>query len=109
MSAYRQAGFEYDDEGDEIYCAHCGGSAEWMDCDQCDGGMSHHDCGEDSCPCLYPEDNVECEYCCGRGGWNVCLSSEEWCNTHPLEGRERVEHGEIEWFTFQSREASHAR
>jgi len=41
-----------DDEG----CSECGGT-----------GYSHHDCGEDSCCCLNPEDNVICDWCEGEG------------------------------------------
>lgn len=44
----------------------------WMDCWKCGGeGYSHHDCGEDCCACLYPEDNVRCDICEGKGGWMV--------------------------------------
>ncbi len=41
----------YDKEGEED-CLHCGGS-----------GFTHHDCGEDTCPCLEPENNVPCNVC----------------------------------------------
>ena len=42
-----------------IQCWDCGGS-----------GFSHHDCGEDTCCCLYPEDNVACDTCDGEGHWD---------------------------------------
>lgn len=42
---------------------------EWVDCYNCIDGYSHHDCGEDTCCCLHPEPNVECEICHGEGGW----------------------------------------
>ena len=43
---------------------------EWIDCWNCDGeGYSSHDCGEDTCCCLIPEDNVQCDVCRGKGGW----------------------------------------
>ena len=43
---------------------------EWIDCWNCGGeGYTHHDCGEDTCACLVPELNVECEVCEGEGGW----------------------------------------
>lgn len=46
-----------DDDGPErIDCWDCGGE-----------GVTHHDCGEDTCHCLNPEDNVTCETCGGRG------------------------------------------
>lgn len=43
---------------------------EWTDCWNCGGeGVTHHDCGEDTCACLNPEPNVTCEVCNGKGGW----------------------------------------
>jgi len=46
----------------------------WVRCDACGGeGVSGHDCGEDTCCCLYPEDNVTCDICDGQGGLNECL------------------------------------
>lgn len=43
---------------------------EWTDCWNCGGtGFIGHDCGEDTCCCLNPEDNVECDVCHGKGGW----------------------------------------
>ena len=41
---------------------------ERIDCWDCGGaGVTHHDCGEDCCACAYPEDNVLCETCGGKG------------------------------------------
>lgn len=50
---------------------------DWTECWQC-GGMkfSHHDCGEDTCCCLQPEDNVICDICHGNGGWTDDMESE---------------------------------
>lgn len=42
---------------------------EWVECWNCDEGYSGHDCGEDCCCCLDPEDNVICDICRGKGGW----------------------------------------
>lgn len=42
---------------------------EWVHCESCIDGFVGHDCGEDCCPCLYPEDNVKCQICDGEGGW----------------------------------------
>lgn len=43
---------------------------EWEPCDWCGGdGTSGHDCGEDTCCCLEPEENVTCHICDGKGGW----------------------------------------
>ena len=40
----------YDDDGPE--CPNCGGT-----------GYSSHDCGEDCCACVDPQDNVRCDWC----------------------------------------------
>lgn len=43
---------------------------EWIECENCGAsGFSGHDCGEDSCCCLRPEENDECTICRGEGGW----------------------------------------
>lgn len=45
---------------------------EWRECWNCGGeGVSHHDCGEDTCCCFMPEDNVQCDICGGNGGWHI--------------------------------------
>jgi hypothetical protein len=42
----------------------------WHTCWNCGGeGTSGHDCGEDSCCCLDPEDDQPCQICHGEGGW----------------------------------------
>ena len=55
-------------------CAECGNLTEWVDCYNCEDGYSHHDCGEDCCACAWPEDNVPCDICQGKGGWRACPS-----------------------------------
>lgn len=42
---------------------------DWVDCWNCIEGLTGHDCGEDTCCCLHPEDNVVCDICNGEGGW----------------------------------------
>lgn len=43
---------------------------EWIECNFCGGeGLIEHDCGEDTCCCIDPELNVECDTCEGNGGW----------------------------------------
>lgn len=37
-------------------CTNCGGS-----------GLDGHDCGEDTCCCLYPDENMICQECFGAG------------------------------------------
>lgn len=64
-------------------CEKCGNELDWRECWNCGGECySDHDCGEDTCCCLYPEDNVPCDICDGRGGWRACrlcyTGSEEW-------------------------------
>lgn len=49
-----------DDEGEWVTCFECGG-----DC------FVGHDCGEDTCCCLYPEENLPCQTCNADGGWYV--------------------------------------
>lgn len=45
----------------------------WEHCDNCEDGFSGHDCGEDTCCCLYPAENLVCGVCNGEGGWWRCL------------------------------------
>jgi hypothetical protein len=60
--------------GEDSACKYCGGSVDWHDCENCEDGYTDHDCGEDTCCCLNPENNVTCDVCDGEGGWYVCLS-----------------------------------
>lgn len=85
----------------DCQCARCGSSVDHQDCEECEDGFDGHDCGEDTCCCLRPEDNVTCQYCDGTGVWHRCLSSPEWCQANPLPGRENVERGAIEWYTVE--------
>jgi len=88
----------------EPQCARCGSSVHFDHCDSCGGeGIDPfgHDCGEDTCCCLDPEPNLSCGSCGGVGGWRRCLSGEEWCKAHPMNGRESVESGAIEWFMVE--------
>ena len=42
----------------------------WEDCWNCGGsGYVGHECGEDTCCCRFPEDNIICDVCNGRGGY----------------------------------------
>lgn len=82
----------------DCQCARCGSSLMTEHCGQCEDGYSDHDCGDDTCCCLYPVLNVPCDLCDGRGFWNVCLSSYEWCQANPLPGREQVPRSKPEWY-----------
>lgn len=84
----------------EVQCARCGSSVDTQHCGHCEDGFDGHDCGEDCCCCLHPEDNVPCQYCDGTGLWRRCMSSPEWCQANPMHGREGVERGRFEWYTI---------
>ena len=71
----------------EYQCGRCGSSLEFEECGNCDEGFVGHDCGEDSCCCADPEDNVACDICHGKGSFLRCISSKEWCEANPLPGR----------------------
>jgi hypothetical protein len=83
----------------DCQCGRCGSSVASESCHFCEDGFDGHECGEDCCCCLYPEENVPCQVCRGTGVWHDCMSSEAWCRANPLPGREGVERGAIEWFT----------
>ena len=54
---------------------------DWTECWNCFGYIfTHHDCGEDTCCCLEPEDNVLCDVCHGHGGWGISESEQENSN-----------------------------
>jgi hypothetical protein len=95
-STHIEDGIEWSEpvRGDEApywWCARCGSSCDWEDCENCVDGYSGHECGEDTCACRYPEDNVMCDWCYGTGGWWRCGSSREYCEANPLPGREHIE------------------
>lgn len=46
---------------------------ETIVCPQCNGtGRYGHDCGEDTCCCANPEENMFCGLCDGCGEINAC-------------------------------------
>lgn len=72
-----EANFFETAEGTEAQCKKCGGSVDWEECWDCGGeGVTHHDCGEDTCCCINPQDNVVCDTCNGEGGWYRCPTCE---------------------------------
>jgi hypothetical protein len=77
---------EYDiGDAEDPGCERCGSSTEVVECGDCGGeGVSHHDCGEDTCCCIDKSPNIECTTCDGAGFWTRCLASKEWCASHPL-------------------------
>lgn len=60
---------------DKELCERCGCcELVWQSCEQCGGdGVFGHDCGEDTCCCLDPEEDDPCEICDGEGGWMRCV------------------------------------
>jgi hypothetical protein len=55
-------------------CPRCG-CCEMVseECEQCEDGLAGHDCGEDCCCCEFPEPNLRCQFCNGRGYFLMCL------------------------------------
>lgn len=54
-------------------CKECATELDWEECWDCVGeGVTHHECGDDTCACLIPEDNVICQTCSGENGWYRC-------------------------------------
>lgn len=77
----------------DCQCARCGSSCDWMICESCSGD-THLFSGFDE----DEEWEEPCDVCEAKGGWWRCLSSPDWCETHPVPGRGDVERGGIEWF-----------
>lgn len=79
-------------------CKRCGSSMSWEECWQCGGdGYYGHDCGDDCCVCLHPEEDKPCQMCNEDGGYWRCVSTPEWCEKNPLKGNEKTERSEVEW------------
>lgn len=79
----------------ECQCARCGSSADWRECGECEDGYREEDFGDDV---VSDMDFVKCEFCEGHGGDYWCRSPKEWCEANPVDGREKIERGQIEWF-----------
>ncbi len=81
---------------DEEQCARCGSSVEWVSCWQCSGeGSLGSACIDDLChgeeECIHGDRAVlPCDICRGSGAFPHCISSPEWCEGHPLPGREQI-------------------
>jgi hypothetical protein len=82
----------------DCQCARCGSSVEGEHCGACeDGFVDRYE--ED--PLWYGHELYPCDECGGRGVFHRCCSSPEWCEAHPLPGREGVGRGRVEWFTIE--------
>ena len=93
------------DHAYEYRCGRCGSDGSFEDCEDCYGtGVSGHECGEDTCSCTDPEDNIICATCLGTGVFFNCLPTVKWCETHPLPGRENILSGTVEWVRMKKGE-----
>jgi hypothetical protein len=91
----------------DVQCARCGSTIVREDCAMCGGdGVDGHDCGEDCCMCVDPEDNIRCDFCRGEGSYWLCLSSFDHCQAHPMPGRENVNRSTVEWFSITAPEVA---
>lgn len=80
--------FSSDPNNQDCQCARCGSSCNFRDCWTCgSAGEVEEDCGDDAWP---ETDYVLCRSCGGTGGSWHCISGPEWCNAHPMEGRESI-------------------
>ena len=60
------------------YCAICGCMLEVESCWYCLGDQGFHECGEDTCACLDPDEVTEiCEECQGEGCYLVCPNARQ--------------------------------
>lgn len=94
-----KGGIEYFDCGDgqwDTQCARCGSSTTFVTCYNCGGDEEAlgSDCIDDLChggECMHGDSGfIPCGICRGEGGWERCLSGPDWCNAHPLPGREHI-------------------
>lgn len=87
----------------EAQCARCGSSVGWVDCWSCDDGYIEADFGDGIVPDM---EFLLCQHCGGAGGRHTCISDYDWCQAHPLAGRENVLSGTVETFVVSERSQS---
>jgi hypothetical protein len=75
--------FHVEGRGEDSQCARCGSSTYFVSCGQCGGEGETED--EDW---QFEGEFYTCDICEGEGGWLRCISSAEWCEAHPMPGRE---------------------
>lgn len=78
----------------DVQCGRCGSSMGFDDCHVCGGEGEYEGDGD--------WDMETCPECRGAGGLWSCLSSDEWCESHPRPGREAVTRHTEEWFEILS-------
>lgn len=77
----------------DTQCARCGSSLRFEACEMCDGegwieGTRHY----------HVVEHLGCPSCRGERCFPICLSSEEFCQSNPLPGREGEKRSTPEWF-----------
>ena len=87
--------FYGDDQYGGVQCARCGSSVDFELCPEC-GGEGWVEADEPDSWAWLEDDLVRCGTCAGEGGWYECLSSVEYCRTHPLPGREHIRFAPVE-------------
>lgn len=86
----------------DCQCARCGSSMMSESCGRC-GGEGTTAVGElyEEDPLWYDVDDVApCHECNGEGAWMLCISSPEYCEAHPMKGREATPRHTPEWFAL---------
>lgn len=77
----------------DYQCRRCGSSLDWEQCATCEatGDLDWVTAlGRRNCPT-----------CRGSGRMPTCLSTREYCDTHPLPGRDHIDRHTPEKFTIQ--------
>ena len=74
---------------EDCQCARCGSSAIFAECESCGGDGEVLDERDWTLGGLI-EDYRRCPDCRGTGGWWYCCSGREWCEAHPMSGRESI-------------------
>lgn len=66
-------GGDYSDQSDAYATDYDDPDGVWETCWQCGGECGFHECGEDCCPHIHPELDLNevCQECEGRGGYYV--------------------------------------
>lgn len=91
-----------DGSEEDCQCARCGSSVTMLYCERCGGDGEIGDDGwEDEGGWIDSGYPYNCPDCGGEGSWYECLSPLDWCESHPIPGRESIERGKVEWFTIE--------